>query len=341
MHLLANEPLQQRNTLALKSCASAYVDISNTNELLEALAWAAEHSKKTITLGEGSNVVLAGDLHALVIHQGMRGIDILDETEDAVRLRVAAGESWHGLVKWTLAKNCFGLENLALIPGTVGAAPIQNIGAYGVELAPFVQCVNAIRVEDGKRLALTAPECEFGYRDSIFKQALRDRVVITSVDLLLSKKPCVQHAYPALQDYLQSSYSGAPTPQAVFDAVVSIRSSKLPDPGVIPNAGSFFKNPVISQGQWVGLQKKLPYIPSYSQPNGQVKLPAGWLIDQCGWKGKRRGNFGVHPEHALVMVNYCGDNGTELLELARHISNSVEEAYGIALEIEPRVYGLE
>ncbi len=201
--------------------------------------------------------------------------------------------------------------------------------------------MNAIRVEDGKRLALTAQECEFGYRDSVFKQALRDRVVITSVDLLLLKAPALALSYPALQNYLESSCTGAPTPQSVFDAVVSIRRSKLPDPRVIPNAGSFFKNPVISQGQWDVLREQAPDLPSYPQPNGQVKLPAAWLIDQCGWKGRRLGDFGVHPQHALVLVNHGGDDGAELLELARQISSSVEDAYAIALEIEPRVYGLE
>ena len=286
-------------------------------------------------------MVLAGDLSALVIHQARKGIEILDDAEDTVLLRVAAGENWHTLVQWTLARNYFGLENLALIPGTVGAAPIQNIGAYGVELAPFVQRVFAIRIEDGKPLELTAKDCEFGYRDSVFKQALRDRVVITSVDLLLSKNPALQLAYPALKNYLQSRNADALTPQAIFDAVVNIRRSRLPDPGVTPNAGSFFKNPVISQGRWDELRIHAPKLPSYPQSNGQVKLPAAWLIDQCGWKGKRLGGYGVHPEHALVLVNHGGDNGAELLELARQISRSVEGIYGIELEIEPRVYGLE
>jgi UDP-N-acetylmuramate dehydrogenase len=341
VHVLANEPLQQRNTLALKSSASAFVSASTENELVEALGWAEDHCRKVITLGEGSNVVLAGDLHALVIHQTQRGIEILDDAEEAVLLRVAAGENWHALVQWTLARGYFGLENLALIPGTMGAAPIQNIGAYGVELAPFVQRVFAIRVEDGKPLELTAKECEFGYRDSVFKQALRDRVVITSVDLLLPKNPALQLSYPALKDYLESSCAVAPTPQLVFDAVVNIRRSRLPDPGIIPNAGSFFKNPVISQGQLDELREHAPNLPSYPQSNEQVKLPAAWLIDQCGWKGKRLGGYGVHPEHALVLVNHGGDNGTELLELARQISSSVDGVYGIKLEIEPRVYGLE
>ena len=341
MPMLANEPLQQRNTLALKSCASVFIDVSSENELLEALEWAATHGTKIITLGEGSNVVLAGDLGGLVIHQAMRGIDILDDTEDAVLIRVAAGESWHALVQWTLAREYFGLENLALIPGTVGAAPIQNIGAYGVELAPFVQCVNGTQIEDGKPLALTAAECEFGYRDSVFKQALRDRLVITSVDFLLSKTSALALTYPALKKYFESNYTEAPTAQSVFDAVVSIRRSKLPDPYLTPNAGSFFKNPVISRGQLDGLLEHAPDLPSYPQPNGQVKIPAAWLIDQCGWRGKRLGNFGVHPDHALVLVNYGGDSGVELLNLARKISNSVFDTYGIDLEVEPRVYGLE
>ena len=341
MHVLANEPLQQRNTLSLACQASAYVRVSSEQVLMQALAWAAEQGKKIVTLGEGSNVVLAADLDALVVQQAQCGIEILEQDDDKVQLRIAAGENWHSLVEWTLARHYYGLENLALIPGTVRAAPIQNIGAYGVELASFVQRVWGVTIENKQPFTLDAKECEFGYRDSVFKRALRDKVIITSVELRLSKKPQLQLGYPALKDYLQSHSIDAPTPRAVFEAVVQIRQSRLPDPASLPNAGSFFKNPVIKQAQFDALLAIAPTMPGYPQPNGLVKLPAAWLIDQCGWKGKRRGGFGVHPEHALVLVNYGGDEGAELLQLAQDISQSVKETYGIQLEIEPRVYGLE
>jgi len=340
MHVLRHEALQRRNTLGLKSSASAYVSVASDEALVEALDWASVHDMAVITLGQGSNVVLAGDLDALVMHQAQHGIEVIEDTADEVVLKVAAGENWHGLVQWSLQRGFYGLENLALIPGTVGAAPIQNIGAYGVEIAPYVRRVHAIGIDDRQRVSLGADECEFGYRDSIFKHALRDKVIITSVELRLSKQPRLQLSYPALRNYLDKHAADELTPQAVFDAVVEIRRSRLPDPADTPNAGSFFKNPVITQQQMAEIVGRAPDLPQYPQGDGQVKLPAAWLIDQCGWKGKRVGGFGVHPQHALVLVNYGGDKGSELLALAGEIRLSVFDAYGINLEIEPRVYGV-
>jgi len=341
VHVLLDEPLQQRNTLALKSIASAYVDISNEQELVEALTWAAEQGKAVLTLGQGSNIVLGGDIDALVIHQAQRGIEIVEENDDTVVLKIAAGENWHGLVQWSLARGYYGLENLALIPGTVGAAPIQNIGAYGVELASFIRRISAIRIDDRQVLTLGADECEFGYRDSVFKRALRDKVVITAVELALSKKPHLQLTYPALRNYLDQSALECITPNNIFDAVVDIRRRKLPNPETNPNAGSFFKNPVVTQAHLSELLSRGADMPQYPQGDGQVKVPAAWLIDQCGWKGKCAGGYGVHPEHALVLVNYGGDQGDGLLALAREIQESVFDRYNVDLEIEPRVYGLD
>jgi UDP-N-acetylmuramate dehydrogenase len=341
VHVLADESLQKRNTLALKSNASAYVSVDSEQAVQQALEWASDHHMIAITLGQGSNVVLAGELNALVIQQAQKGIEVLEEDDQTVMLRVAAGESWHELVVWTLARDFYGLENLALIPGTVGAAPIQNIGAYGVELASFVRSVSATRIESRERLTLSGEQCEFGYRDSVFKRALRDKLIITGVDLVLQKSPQPQLSYPALNSYLLLNGIDDATPQIIFDAVVNIRQSRLPNPDVMPNVGSFFKNPVVTQDKLKELIALSPAIPRYPQANGTVKLPAAWLIDQCGWKGKRVGCFGVHPEHALVLVNYGGGSGSELLELAKKISSSVKETYKIQLEIEPRVYGLE
>jgi len=343
VHVLHNEPLRKRNTLALSAVATHFVSVTGEGELLQALAWAKENDKNVVVLGQGSNIVLAGDLDALVVVQAGHGIEVIGDNGEEVTLKVAAGENWHALVEWTLTRGYFGLENLALIPGTVGAAPIQNIGAYGVEIAPFVRRVHAIEVHTLEPLALNGGECEFAYRDSIFKRSLRDKVVITALELVLSRKPEPQPGYPVLQEYLETNGITDITPQALFDAVVSIRKTKLPDPAVIPNAGSFFKNPVLTQRLANELVNRAPGIPCYRQADGKTKVPAAWLIEKCGWKGMRVGEVGVHPEHALVLVNYESEgeeDGTRLLALASDIATSVLDTYGVVLEIEPRVYGL-
>lgn len=332
-----NEALLACNTLSLQAHAEALVTIRHDADLVAALDWARQHGLPVIPLGEGSNVVLAGDPKALVLRMQTRGIELLDSSKDKVRLRVAAGESWHGLVQWTLAQGYYGLQNLALIPGTVGAAPIQNIGAYGVELQSTVLQVHGKLIDDGSALALDRVACEFGYRDSIFKHALRDKIIITAVDIELALEASVDISYPALGAAFEGA-GVAPSPQEVFDAVVNIRRRKLPDTKLEPNAGSFFKNPVLAADSAVALLEKYPALPHYPQPDGTVKLPAAWMIDYCGWKGCRRNGFGVHPEHALVLVNYGNDNGRELLDLASEIAGSVSAEFGVELLIEPRVY---
>ena len=333
------ETLRGYNTLALDARAQAFAEVHSEQELLAALAQARALGLPVMPLGEGSNIVLAGSVAALVIRLGTRGIEVLARDAGTVSLRVAAGESWHGLVRWTLQQGYYGLENLALIPGTVGAAPIQNIGAYGVELASLVQAVHCVEIGSGRARTLAGDACEFGYRDSIFKRSLRDQVIITAVDLRLQRQPALQVSYPALAAALAQQPAAALTPQAVFDAVVSIRRSKLPDPAQVPNAGSFFKNPVVAAAVAAELAARFPGLPQYPQADGQVKLAAAWLIDYCGWKGKCRGGFGVHPEHALVLVNRGGSSGADLLALAAEVAATVRDNFGIALEIEPRVYG--
>ena len=341
MYVLQNEPLQKRNTLRLQATARAFVHVSSEEELRAALQWARQNQAQVIPLGQGSNIVLADDLNALVIEQGMLGREVLEEDDRVVVVRVSAGENWHSLVQWSLSKGYFGLENLALIPGTVGAAPIQNIGAYGVELSSFVRSVHTLSVLHSQPLTLSASECHFAYRDSVFKSDRRDTCVITSVDLVLSKQPNVQCAYPTLSNYLHQHKISDPTPMDIFNAVVSIRSSRLPDPATCPNAGSFFKNPVLEGEQFQGVLKLAPAIPHYPQTDGRIKVAAAWLIEQCGWKGRRVESVGVHDEHALVLVNYDGGDGQHLLALADDIKRSVFEFSGLELEIEPRVYGFE
>jgi len=339
MRMLRNEPLQGYNTLSLEGRANALVRVCTKTELLAALQWAAERDLTVIPLGEGSNVVIAADLDAMVVRTDMQGIEIIEDRGDAVVVRVAAGENWHGFVQWSLEQGYYGLENLALIPGTVGAAPVQNIGAYGVELASFVQMVHCLPLNGGDPLSLPGVGCEFGYRDSIFKQALQDQFVITAVDLQLSRLARVETSYPALANALQTRGIETPTPRSVFDTVVDIRRSKLPDPSRVPNAGSFFKNPVVTEERARALIGDFPALPAYPQSDSRIKLPAAWLIDYCGWKGVRRNGLGIHPDHALVIVNYGNNSGAALLSLAEEVAASVLETFGLRLEIEPRVYG--
>jgi UDP-N-acetylmuramate dehydrogenase len=339
MQILRGEPLQPYNTLSLQARAAALIRVASDEELLAAFGWADQQDLPVVPLGQGSNVVLARDLEALVVRQESRGIEIIDEVGDRVSVRVAAGENWHELVQWTLQQGLYGLENLALIPGTVGAAPIQNIGAYGVELQSCLLQVHALTIADGQPHVLSNADCELGYRDSVFKQGLRDKLVITAVDLQLSRVPELHTGYPALASALAQTDITALTPQDVFNTVVSIRRSKLPDPAVEPNAGSFFKNPLVPAGQAEALMAKFPGLPGYTQEDGRVKLPAAWMIDHCGWKGYREDDIGIHPQHALVIVNYGNDNGEQLLSLASEVAATVADTFGVQLVIEPRVYG--
>lgn len=333
------EPLQSRNTLALPATATAFVEVRDTLQLCAALDRARAEGLPVLPLGGGSNVVLSSGIEALVLHQAGGRIEILHEGDASVSLRVAAACNWHDLVEHCLQRGWYGLENLALIPGQAGAAPIQNIGAYGVEFDRFVRAVHAVHLDTGETLQLSGSECRFAYRDSIFKGELRDRVVITAVDIDLSRRPHCQLDYPALQEELASRDVIDPTPADVFEAVVAVRRRRLPDPAVEPNAGSFFKNPVLSGAHASTLQAAHPDLPVYEQDDGSVKLPAAWLIEHCGWKGRRQGGIGTHPAHALVMVHYGGASGAELLAVAAQIVTDVRQCFDITLEIEPRVYG--
>jgi UDP-N-acetylmuramate dehydrogenase len=341
MKFQRDEALRQYNTLALQARADALVSVASDAELLNALAWARARSMHVVPLGEGSNIVLAGDIRALVVRQQTRGIQIIADDPSGIRLHVAAGENWHELVRWTVYKGFFGLENLALIPGTVGAAPIQNIGAYGVELKSVLRQVFARQIADDIPVAVDNASCSFGYRDSVFKHKLQDQLVITGIEIQLSKEPHVNISYPALAGFFTERPHLKPTPETVFEAVVRIRKSKLPDPSVEPNAGSFFKNPCIGREQAVQLVEKYPALPCYPQVDDTVKVSAAWLIDYCGWKGFRQDNLGVHREHALVLVNYGCDSGKQLLALAGEIAASVFNSFGIRLETEPRLYGAD
>ncbi|TXS93002.1 UDP-N-acetylmuramate dehydrogenase [Parahaliea maris] len=330
--------LAAHNTLALAAQARAFARVESLDELRQARVWARAEGLGILPLGEGSNVVFAGDVDALVMQLASRGRQLLDSDDTTHCLRVAAGENWHAFVTWAVGQGYSGLANLALIPGTVGAAPIQNIGAYGVELEQFVEAVQVVHLDSGVEQTLSAADCGFAYRDSIFKRELTD-VVVTAVDFRLPLKAPAQARYPSLAVYLEAQGITEPGGMDVYNAVVAIRGARLPDPATDPNAGSFFKNPVVAESVAKALAGQYSGMPTYPAGEGRIKIPAAWLIEQAGWKGEQRNGVGVHPGHALVLVNYGANSGARLLELARAIQLSVQERFGVALEMEPRVYG--
>lgn len=324
--------LQPYNTFGIDVEAVAFASVHDLNELHAALGYASRHGLAVQTLGGGSNVLFTAAYPGLVLHIACQGIERLN---DKGLVKVAGGENWHDFVTWCLERELYGLENLALIPGTAGAAPIQNIGAYGVELASFVEEVEVFDTHAGSVRYLDRTACEFGYRDSVFKQGNSPSLLVLSVTLQLSREPRPNTDYRALQVALAGQ---VPTPRLVYDTVCAIRRSKLPDPAVIGNAGSFFKNPVVSRQKYLALQQEYPAIPCFETDDRElVKLPAAWMLDQLGWKGRSRGQAGVHGEHALVLVNLGAARGEEIMLLAQEMSSSVLGRFGIALETEVRI----
>jgi len=332
---VSNVDLQPLNTLAIPARARHFIAVNSESTLREVLALAAMKNLPVLILGGGSNLILKSDFDGLVIQIQLSGYQLLREDDHYKIFEVAAGENWHEWVHTSLQLQAYGLENLSLIPGTIGAAPIQNVGAYGVEVKDFIVAVRAMNVLTGELIQYTADECEFGYRDSIFKRELAGQVVITSVTFALLKHPACNLSYPALRDALTAV---SPTPQQVSDMVCAIRRSRLPDPAQIPNAGSFFKNPVVSRVVYKTLREQCPDMPSFVVDDETVKIPAAWLIDRAGWKGYQRWPVAVHDAQALVLTNPGRGDGVTLLALADDIVSSVEQRYGISLDIEPAIY---
>ncbi len=336
--------LQPYNSLALPAYAEYFCSLDGEEDLLAALEYARVNQLDVTALGGGSNLVLVGDIAGLVIHLNTKGYSHCNGAEaDSVEVTFAAGENWHQAVLTTLEQGWYGMENLSLIPGNMGAAPIQNIGAYGVELEDIFVSLRAVEIASGKLCSFTKTDCQFAYRDSLFKNAARDQYIILDMTLRLSKKPQVNIRYPALQQAIaEAGINDSLTPQRVSELVCQIRRQKLPDPAVTPNAGSFFKNPLIETAAAEQLLELYPQMPNYPQPDKQTKIPAAWLIDQCGFKGMTRGPVGVHQYQALVLVNNLsegGANGSQILALAEELRAAVLARFSIALEIEPRVYG--
>lgn len=330
--------LQKFNTLAVPAIADWYVQVGSDQELIQVLSRAREEHWPLLVLGGGSNLVLRGDFPGLVIHQQTLGKTLVQERDDSVWMRVAAGENWHQLVEYSLAQGFYGLENLSLIPGSVGAAPIQNIGAYGVELKDVFAELSAIEIASGLSVNFTAESCQFSYRDSVFKQALKDKYIITSVTFKLSRQPQLVLDYPALREALGAIPADEITPELVSRAVIEIRQSKLPDPDEIPNVGSFFKNPVVSHAQFAVLKAEFPDVVAYPLGTVGVKLAAGWLIERAGWRGRSFAGAKVHSRQALVLTNPEHLPGQAVLELAAAISTDVKAQFGVQLDMEPRIY---
>jgi len=335
MFLSTDVSLQSFNTFRLQARAARYLRVTEPGQLARVAADPALAALPRLVLGGGSNLLLTRDVDALVLHMGLLGKAIVGATADAVLVRAQAGENWHGFVEWTLSQGLGGLENLALIPGTVGASPIQNIGAYGAEIKDVFHALTVFDFASGATRTMTAAECRFGYRDSVFKHAGGKDLVVLDVTFALPRAWTPNLRYAELAQALATAGIGDPTPRQVGDAVVAVRRRKLPDPLEIGNAGSFFKNPVVPGAQCARLLATWPDLVHHRQPDGSEKLAAGWLIDRCGWKGKTLGRAGVYPKQALVLVNNGGATGDEVMALARAIQQDVRTRFGVELEPEP------
>ncbi len=339
--LTAQAPLQALNTFHVAAQAPWLLQIFAPEALPEALLAPELAGAALLPLGSGSNMLFAGDAPGVVLCFANRSIDTLEHRADYAIVRAGAGVGWHELVMWSLAQGLSGLENLALIPGTVGAAPIQNIGAYGAQMGEFVHVVEAYDRADARFVRLDAAACEFGYRDSLFKRQ-PDRYLIAAVEFNLPRLHALRLDYAGIGEELQAMGIATPGAPDVAQAVINIRRRKLPDPDVLGNAGSFFKNPLLPLEQALALQHEHPALPVFpGDDDSKRKLSAAWLIEACGWKGYRDGDAGVSAAHALVLVNHGQASGAELLELARRITASVSERFGVILEPEPRIVGAQ
>lgn len=332
---LADFPLQKLNTFGIAARARQFLRVERLEQLQAVYQDPDLLKLPRLILGGGSNLVLPDQVDALVLHMGLMGRQQVAEDEDHVYVRAAAGENWHEFVLWTLAQGWGGLENLSLIPGTVGAAPIQNIGAYGMEMQDVFRSLTAFDFATGQVVEIDKAACRFGYRDSIFKHAYQDRMVILDVCFALPKRWQARLDYADVAQYLRQHDLTDPSPADVSTAVIAIRQAKLPDPAVIGNAGSFFKNPIVAAARRDVLLASYPKLVSYRQDSGDYKLAAGWLIDQCGWKGRQLGKAAMYEKQALVMVNLGGASGAEIRALAAAVQADVLGRFGVALEAEP------
>lgn len=337
MQVFPNKSLREYNTFGIDVKARHFVAVETIDELREVLR--KNYASEVFLLGGGSNMLLTRDIEKTVVHLNLKGKKVVKETEDEVLVQAMAGENWHQFVLWCIEQEFGGIENLSLIPGNVGTTPIQNIGAYGVEIKDVFESCTALHIQTLELRNFNLSECAFGYRESVFKNELKGQYIITSVTFRLTKK---QHnlntSYGTIESYLQETGISEPGIRDVSRAVIFIRESKLPNPRELGNSGSFFKNPVVEKSKYESLKEKFPDIPAYPISETEVKVPAGWLIDKAGFKGYREGDAGVHKNQALVLVNYGNATGTEILELSNKIRKRVEKMFGIDLQPEVNIF---
>ncbi len=336
MQILRNVSLKNYNTFGIDVKADSFISVEDVEALKAVLR--KTYSSEVFLIGGGSNILLTEDIHKTVVHINLQGKEVVSEDKNEVIIKAMAGENWHQFVIWTLENGYGGLQNLSLIPGNVGTAPIQNIGAYGIELKDNFESCTALHIQTLQEREFTPEDCKFGYRNSVFKNELKGQYIITSVKFRLSRKDhALSTEYGAIKSELERSEISNPTIKDISDAVIRIRQSKLPDPRKLGNSGSFFKNPVISKKSFKKVQEKFPEIPFYEVSEEEIKIPAGWLIEHAGLKGFRQGDAGVHTKQALVLVNYGTASGEDILNLAKHVQQSVKEKFGIELEPEVNI----
>ena len=335
MNIKKNKSLLEFNTFGVESTVAHYLKIATEEDLYDSIKYVEKNRLKYFFLGGGSNILLTSEKYNMAaLHIQTSGIEIIDEDDESITIRCAAGENWDDVVAFSVERGLGGIENMSLIPGTIGAAPIQNIGAYGQELKDTFVEARVLLTDTKKTVDISNEECNFGYRDSIFKKELKDKAVILYVTLKLRKNPKLNYSYKGVREIIFVRGDEQVTVKEIRNAIIQLRTEKLPDPAILGNAGSFFKNPEVPQEVFLGLKERYPTIPGYHTGSGEVKIPAGWLIESNGWKGYREGNVGVHDRQALVIVNHGGATGDEVRGLASRIIESVEEKYGIRLHPE-------
>jgi UDP-N-acetylmuramate dehydrogenase len=337
MEIIHNYSLKRLNTFAVNAIAKVFVDIKGEDELIEILSDTNLKNYRKFILGGGSNILFTKDFDGLVIKNSVPGIEIISADENTVTMESGAGEIWNDLVTFCVNRNFGGIENLALIPGTVGAAPVQNIGAYGEELSETFISLDGISMDSSEKVVFNKDDCRFGYRNSIFKNELKNKFIITKVRLRLNKNPKIKTDYGNVMDELEKTSKTRFSIKDISEVISKIRREKLPDPAVIGNAGSFFKNPEIEPDHYDLLRKQFPDLKGFPADGGRIKLSAAWLIDKAGWKGFRKGNTGTHINHALVIVNYGDATGEEILHFAKEIKKSIYEKYNVILEEEVNI----
>ena len=337
MNIIENYPLLKLNTFGVDVKAKYFTSINTINELIEVTKTNVFKDLELLILGGGSNILFTKDFDGLVILNNIKGKEIIDQNQQSIFLKVGAGENWHELVMYCVDNGWGGIENLSLIPGNTGTAPMQNIGAYGVEIKETFVELEALEISSGKIVKFNNSDCEFGYRESVFKNKMKNQYIILNITLELKKNPVLNINYGDVKAILESQNIKNPAIKEVSNAIISIRQSKLPDPKKIGNSGSFFKNPIVSLNQLELIKKKYPNVVNYEINENEFKIAAGWLIERAGWKGKKFNNYGVHEKQALVLVNYGLANGMEIFELSEKIILDIKDKFGITLEREVNI----